>query len=356
MKRYIVSLSILVFTALSFSYTSALSITKSGDVITEYNPDLISPLASLTKLMNIAVALDMVKDNKASLDDLVLLNSYERNMKESSISVKANQKIRLETLLQAELVYSANNAAYAVARHLAGTYDNYVKLMNNKAMELGMENTVFYTPAGLPSSYTNKPLDISNSYDLVKLVDYLVKNSQVLEWAKLKSISINNIKYPNRNKILNTDGNYGLKTGYHSKSGYNMIGLFNINGIDLYNITLGDTSETDRFNNQLSLANKFKDSFELLIKKGDVYAMLPITNSKSSEIEAVFSKDFYFYTKNLLIDEIIYPLDKEVHIGDKVGEIRIYQDYILIDSIDLLSNTEAKPLNLLDKIFNKLKL
>ena len=158
MKKVVI-LIIMIITHVNFSFVSAYSITNTGYVAYKYNENEIRPIASLTKVMNIMVALDEVKKGHISLNDKVTITDDMVKINETGIDIKKGDKIRLEDLLKAQVVYSANNAAYATAYYISkNNIENYIELMNAKAQQLQMTNTKFYTPAGLPVSYTHLTL------------------------------------------------------------------------------------------------------------------------------------------------------------------------------------------------------
>ena len=154
--------------------------TTDGKVLKDKMSRQKHPIASLTKVMNILVALDQVDRGNAKLDDKVCFTPETVNMGGSWLNAKAGDCYTLRDLLRAEIIYSANNAAYLVAYHIGhGNYDNFVKLMNEKAKELGMKDTHYYTPAGLPSSMTKKNMDISTAYDMYLLGKRAIRDGRL---------------------------------------------------------------------------------------------------------------------------------------------------------------------------------
>ena len=156
--------------------------TKDGKILKKEYENKIHPIASLTKVMNIIVALDQIDKGNANLEDRVCFTSENANIGGSWLNVKSGDCFMLRDLIRAEIIYSANNAAYLVANHIGkGNIDNFSKLMNEKAKELGMNNTTFYTPAGLPTSMTGKGMDISTAYDLYLLGKKAIEDERIRE-------------------------------------------------------------------------------------------------------------------------------------------------------------------------------
>ena len=350
MKKYI--LIILVFiSSISFTSFASYSISEYGDVFFEENADELWPTASIAKVMNVIVALDEVDKHNISLDDEIYFDRETVNIKGSHIEVSLNKKYTLRSLLEAELVYSANNAAYAVAKYVGnGSIDNFVELMNKKARDMGLKNTIFYTPAGLPTSITKRPLDISNAKDLYKIAKYAINDKRILEWSSKNSIELDGNNYINRNKNLGFYGNIGLKTGFHSISKFNMLGINKINGINIINITLGDDSDRLRVIEQNKLAKHVSEQFRTIYKKYEFYSKIEVSNSNEKEVEAIFGKDFIFYTTDFSIEEKIEKLEGTVNIGDKLGEVIITKNRQIIDIIPIIARTNTTKLSFIGRI------
>lgn len=336
----------------TFSYTSAYSITDTNFVSYKYDEQQLRPIASLTKLMNIMVTLDAVKEKKVSLDDYVNISRPMTLIKETSIKMDVNDKIKLEDLLKAEIVHSANNAAYAVAMYVSNNnVDEFIRKMNEKAKQLGMKNTTFYTPTGLPTKYTQLPLDVSTAKDLGIMGLEALKYKEIIEWAKLKKININGYFYYNRNKLLGEDGNFGLKTGYHKLSGFNMIGAFNIHGVNLINVSLNDDSNKEKFSSQEFLTNEYLNKVKRYLEKGSTYGVVRVKYSKEKYVEALIDEDFYYYNTDYVIKEHIYNLKGSIKKNQRVGELKIYsKNNKLITTIYLISKTSTRKLNIFERI------
>lgn len=351
MKKY---LSLLILLSVNiYAYNSMYSATDKGYVFMKKSENDKRPIASITKLMNIAVAFDFINQGKISLDDYVVIDSEVANMRESSIALNAGDKIKVEDLIKAQLVYSANNASYALAKYISGDADKFAVLMNNKAKELQMNNTVFYTPAGLPTGYTNRPLDVSSVIDIYKLSNYLIKNKKVLEYAKLPYIEIKNVKYYNRNKILGVNGNIGLKTGYHDKAGFNMVGLNKINDDDyLITVTFDDETIHDRFKSQMEISEKFLNEYKLIFNDKKEYFNFKVENSKEKFVKGKLEKDFYYFTDDINVIEEIKDLKGNIKIGDIIGKIKILYKNNEVTSINILASSETRKLNFFEKLLS----
>jgi len=177
------------------------------------------PPASLTKVMSMFVALDAVKAGKLSLRTPVRISKAAAHVGGSRMHLKAGERVRLDDLLRGMAVVSANDASTAVAEHVAGSQAAFVTMMNRKAAQLGMRNTVFKTPHGLPAKG-----QVTTAADMLRLAcRYLEVHPSARYYHSTPAILHNGLLLQNTNKLLGLDSVSGLKTGFTRESGYNII-------------------------------------------------------------------------------------------------------------------------------------
>lgn len=322
-----------------------------GKVLSSTNADKIHSLASLTKVMTALVTIDEINKGNFSYDDVITVKSQYANIGGSWLNTRAGVKYTLYELLEILLVYSANNSAYMIADYISnGNIDLFVEKMNKKAKELGMTNTKYYTPAGLPTSFTNKPLDVSTVTDQLKLALEIINTKELLEISSKDDVIMNNgsadVLYQNRNpliknrKLLNDNNIYplGLKTGYHSLAGYNMIGISNINDNLYVYVTFGNKSENERYLNQKNKMIELKENEELFISKDNLFQV-----SIGDKFIEVYILENFYSIKGLPLD-IKYEINddlKKIKKDDVIGKINVYSDNRVIKSIDIYSNEDV---------------
>jgi len=193
---------------------------ETGQVLFEKNADRKLPPASMTKIMPLLITMEKLEEGTISLDDKVTISRYAESMGGSQIFLAANTQVELEKLIKAVTIASGNDASVAIGEYIAGTYSNFIAMMNERAEELGMDNTNFANSTGLPD-----PDNYATARDLSLVARELIKYEQVLEWA---SIWTETIQLPNREAMLvNTNGlinRYpsmdGLKTGHTQEAGF----------------------------------------------------------------------------------------------------------------------------------------
>jgi len=175
------------------------------------------PIASLTKIMTALIALE---NNK--LDDIVTIseNAFKTEGKKEDLS--AGEKIKLDDLFKIMLISSNNIAATALAEHTSGNTNDFVSLMNKKAQELGLKDTVFYNPTGLDQENKN----VSTAYDIAQLVDYSLSKPLIWEYSKIQNVTLNSSDGKIKHRIKNTnlfvgrlENIIGGKTGFTDEAG-----------------------------------------------------------------------------------------------------------------------------------------
>lgn len=195
------------------------------------------PPASLTKIMSMFVALDAIGSEKANLASLVLISPKAATTGGSSMGIQAGELVPLNELLKGMAICSGNDASVAVAEFIGGSEEAFVALMNEKARQLGMNNTVFKNAHGLHS-----PGQQTTAFDMLILArNYLEKYPQNLSiYHSTKQYTYKGKTSRNANTLLGKyEGVNGLKTGYVAASGYNLITTAEHNGTKFINVLLG---------------------------------------------------------------------------------------------------------------------
>lgn len=304
-------------------------------------------IASITKIMTSIIAIESGKvEDTVTIDDSIL-KAYG-----SGIYIEVGEEIKLKDLLYGLMLRSGNDAALAIANYIAGSEENFVNLMNAKAKELGMKNTLFYNASGLPTPHGN----YSSCYDMALLTRYVMKNKLYREIVSTKEYKVTtNYKtyvWNNKNKLLRYNYITGGKTGYTEESGRTLVSSATIDGMNLIAVTIRDS---DDWNTHLELYNYAKDN----------YASYKVLNkNKFKVIGDTYYKDNYFYIKNdvyiplkknekkSLVSHIILEKKKNYKTNDKVGINQIYLGNKLLYEEDIYI---IKKNNTKKSIFEKIK-
>ncbi len=237
--------------------------TRDGKVLFEDSADAACYPASLVKLMNLLVLEDHIARGALKRDDPVTATVDAARMGGTQVWLKENEVFPAEELIYAMMVESANDAATALAVHVAGSTEAFVRLMNEKARALGMKSTRFASVHGLPPS-KDRAHDLTTARDLATLGLALLKYPQIIEYTSVKERPFRNGTFTLRshNHLLgNVPGVDGLKTGYFREGGFSIVVTGEKNGARLVSVVVGsrDRLVRDQQAGQL-LAKGFVDA------------------------------------------------------------------------------------------------
>ncbi len=230
-------------------YLSALALdADTGKVFFESNSKAPAWPASVLKSMTLAVVLDQVKKGRIRLSDMVQVTPEAASMGGSQVYLDPKESFSVEDLLYALMVQSANDAAVALAIHVAGSTEAFVEMMNLKAKELGMTHSHFHTVHGLPPSQ-GQEVDVTTAQDLALLAQYLVKDPLALKLTSTNEKDFRNGEFimRNHNNLLDDMPECdGLKTGYFKAAGYSIIATAHRDGKRVIASVLGSSKRLTR--------------------------------------------------------------------------------------------------------------
>lgn len=244
---------------------------NSGEILYEQNADQPIPPASLTKVMSMFVIFDAVKKGKVRLGDQVTVSQAAARTGGSRMHLKKREQLSLDMILTGMAVSSGNDASTAAAEHVAGDVKSFVAAMNAKAAAIGMKNTVFVNPTGLPAAG-----HITTARDMLTMARaYLRAYPDALEYHSQKTLVHNRVQTRNHNPLLEScPGADGLKSGWVCASGYNLITTAKRDGTRLVGVILGAATPGMRARENLRL---MEAGFASLRGQTTVAEILPAT-------------------------------------------------------------------------------
>jgi len=228
-----------------------------GDVLFARNADATVYPASTIKLMVLLVILDKIEQGSLQLDEMVQVTVEAYKMGGSQVYLDPKEQFPLQDLLYALMIQSANDAAVALASHVAGTKEAFVALMNAKAAELGMKNTRFHSVHGLPPAKGQK-VDVTSARDFGILSRHLSKRPEVYQYtgAKVKDFRGGEFVMRTHNHLLNDySGCDGFKTGYFTKAGFSIAATAKRNGVRIIAVVMGSKNRKVRDAKAMELLN-----------------------------------------------------------------------------------------------------
>lgn len=216
---------------------------SSGRVLVEKNAEQRLPPASITKLMTAYVVSKELTAERINLADEVLISEKAWRMVGSRSFIEVNTKVPVEALLRGMIIQSGNDAAVALAEHIAGSEESFAGMMNDYAVQLNMVNTQYRNATGLPD-----PDHYTTAKDIAILSSAIIREfPEHYKWYAEKEYTYNDITQHNRNKLLWRDSSVdGLKTGHTDEAGYCLVASAKRGEMRLISVVLGTRSEEAR--------------------------------------------------------------------------------------------------------------
>lgn len=218
---------------------------KTGAVLFEDGADRRTYPASVLKMMTLLVTLEQIDRGAIRLTDKVRVTREAALTGGSQAYLAENEIFTVDDLLYALMIKSANDAAVALAVHIAGSKAAFVDMMNARARQLGMASTRFSSPHGLPPAAKQGQPDVTTARDIATLARFLLKRSEVLRYTSTRQHAIRKGKFVMRshNRLLDrVKGCDGLKTGYFSAAGFSIAATAQRDGVRVVAVVLGSAS------------------------------------------------------------------------------------------------------------------
>ena len=326
------------FAVSAVSTSAKAAILINGDtleVIHQENADKRLPMASTTKIMTGLILAEYGDFNKE-----ITVTAEMIRVEGTSMGLLAGDKVTLHDLLYGLMLSSGNDAANVIAYVIGGTCDGFVKLMNQKAAELGLDNTHFETPSGLDGAehYTT-------ARDLAKLSAYAMKNQEFYKAVSSKSATLNYGNPPyrrtltNHNKLLKMfDGAVGVKTGFTKKSGRCLVSAAKKDGKFVIAVTLSDPND---WQDHINLLNYGLNKVELYEITPEINRCnIPVIGAKKGELSVeIKSQTFSTVKKEDIICQINLPrfVYAPIKKGEKIGEAVYKNQNGVIKTVDIKS-------------------
>ena len=228
---------------------------SSGEILLSKNPDEKLPPASITKIMTMLLVMEALDSGKIKLEDIVTTSKNASSKGGSQIWLKAGEQMTVNEMLTASAIGSANDAGTALGEHVAGGETEFVAMMNQRAKELGMNNTNFENPSGLDDTTENH---YSTARDVAIMSCELMKHEKIKEYTTVWMDTLRNgeTELVNTNRLVRFyEGTTGVKTGTTSKAGYCVSASAKRGGMELVAVVLGSDNSTERFEDAKKLLN-----------------------------------------------------------------------------------------------------
>lgn len=350
MKKSILILLILIILIPNSSYGEDFNLSgqnyilieeKSGRVLLEKNANVKMPMASTTKIMTAILAIEY-----GNLEDEVEIIGDKVNIEGSSIFLKDGEIIKLEDLIYGLMLRSGNDSAIAIANHISGSEEEFVKLMNKKAKEIGALSTNFTNPHGLHNDnhYTT-------AYDLALITRYAFKNKKFEEISSSKDYRTHSSReynyFVNKNSTLwDYEGGDGVKIGYTMRANRCLVASASRNNMRLIAVTLRDYNW---FNDAYTLMNYGFENYSLypIYQKDQLITQINVLNGEREKLPIVAAGDLMYPLKDEEKDKVKISINVEEKVeapvvkGAELGSIEVYLDGKLIKKDKLVAKYDV---------------
>jgi D-alanyl-D-alanine carboxypeptidase (penicillin-binding protein 5/6) len=323
-----------------------------GDVLVATEPNRRWPPASMAKMMLMLLAAERLADGRLSLDDRVTASAWASRMGGSQVYLRQGESFPLREMMQAVVIASANDAAVAVAEHIAGTSDAFVDLMNQRAKELGLADTVYRTVHGLPPG-RGQETDLTSARDLAVLAREVTRYPQVLAWASTPTAPFRGGSFTltNTNRLVGTyRGATGLKTGYHRTSGFGLTATATRGDLTLVAVVLGAPTKAAAAEEAARLLTHGFSEYrvvEATTEGRTIGEPIPVEGGEVAAVHAVAAAGLRLVVKRTEVPkpqvEVRVPhlLSAPVEKGQRVGKLLVVNDGATLGKVDLLADREV---------------
>ena len=323
-----------------------------GTVLFDKNSHEKLPPASVTKVMTMLMIMEAVDNGKVKFTDKIRTSEYAASMGGSQIYLEPGEEMTLEEMLKGIAIASANDAAVAVAEHLAGSEDEFVAQMNQRAKELGCNDTHFSNVNGLPTEnhYTS-------AHDIAVMSRELLKHEEVTKFTALyedylRKGSEKPFWLVNTNKLVRFyNGMDGLKTGFTGEARYCLSATAKRNGFRVIAVVMGEPTSPTR-NAEISQMMDYAFAnykSEVLYQKGQAVEKVNIDKGELKELPLLAADTVGIlmkkgdkkegYLKHIVVNEVKAPIKK----GQVVGQVVIKKGETEVAKVDLVAAQDVNP-------------
>lgn len=330
---------------------------STGEILYEYNSHEQLRPASVTKVMTILLIMEALDSGQITLEDKVPCSQNARKMGGSQIWLAENEELTVHEMLKAICVVSANDCTVAMAEYLAGSQEAFVAKMNQRAKELGMNDTNFVNAHGI-----DEDGHVTSAHDIALMSRELTtKHPKIFEYTTIWMDTLRDGKSElvNTNKLIrNYKGATGLKTGSTSLALYNLSATATRDDLSLIGVIMGAPTTKVRFSEATKLLDYgfSKYSAKKICSKSEIIKEISVIKGVKEKVSVAYNDDLYTIIKkgedkNIeqsvdLSETIIAP----VNVGDKIGEVNYTLDGKKLGTIDIICTEKIDKLTLSNMI------
>ena len=324
---------------------------STGEILYQKNANERLAPASMTKIMSLILIMENIENGNLKWNDIVVVSKNASSMGGSQIFLETNEMMTVEDLVKGICIASGNDATVALAEKIAGTEKAFVKLMNDKAKNLGLKNTNFVNATGLDAEG-----HYSSAHDMSVMARELVRHEKILEFSSiyedyLRKNTAKKFWLVNTNRLVKFYSYIdGLKTGYTGDAGYCLTATGKKNDMRLISVVMGEENTDNRTTDTLAMLDYGFNMYSIdkVISKDDSLGEVKINLGDEEKVSVRVKKDITILNNNqkekknvtyeIKLDKINAPVKK----GDTVGSVKLYEDgrYMYSEEITVVNNID----------------
>ena len=319
---------------------------STGQVLFEKDPHAVRSCASITKVMTLCLVFEAIDSGRLSLDQTLTASAHAASMGGSDIWLEEGEAMSVDDLMKATVIMSANDAAVVLAEAVSGSEDAFVERMNQKAQELGMNDTVFKNCNGL-----DEEGHVTSAYDVALMSRELIRHEKIFDYTMtwMDSVRGGETQLVNTNKLIRSyQGITGLKTGTTGQAGSCITATAEREGLSLIAVVLGADSTDHRFQDAAALLDYGFGGWRVTEPEAPVLDPVPVAQGMAPtvEVQAGESPSILLEaaeTGQVETEIVLQELAAPVQAGEVVGQIHYQVNGKTVAQVDItaVSGVEA---------------
>ncbi len=338
---------------------SCLIESSSGSLLFEKDAQKRLPIASMCKMMTLLVCFDEIKAGNLTLEENIKVSERAASMGGSQVFLEANCEYKVKELIKSIIVCSANDSCVAMAERICGSESAFVDKMNEKAAEIGANNTLFANCTGLP-----KDPQYSCASDVAKMLNALIKNEEYLTFSK---IWMEDFTHPtgrvtgmtNTNRLIRYyEGCDAGKTGFTSEAGFCLAATAKRGEMRVISVVIGEDTSDHRFNDVKKMFDYAFDNYTVkavVDENAPLNEELTVVAGKKKSLTLKAERPVYLFSKkgekeNITFEtNLLKSVKAPIKEGERVGEITVYKDGVETDKVYIVAAETVESATLWDR-------
>ena len=324
---------------------------ETGTVLYEANAhDKLEP-ASVTKVMTLLLVMEAIDDGRLKMEDMVTVSTRASSMGGSQVYLKEGEQMTVHDMLKAVAVVSGNDAAVALAEHIAGSEESFVERMNRRAAELGMADTTFINCTGLPAAG-----HLTSAYDIAVMSRALLARPGIREFTTIwmDSVRDGQFQLANTNKLIRFyEGATGLKTGFTDSALYCLSATAERDGMELIAVVMKSPTSEKRFESAKALLNFGFANYTLLdVRPDQALPPVEVALGECSTVQPVLAQSGRILTDKAELNNVTTEVrltdrvEAPVEAGQKLGEMAVLVSGVEQQTIPIVADQAVERLTM----------